>query len=274
VSDLVKLVSLALLEDMPKGDITTDALKCEKKKGQAQLVAKQDLMLSGCSTFAAVFKKTDPKTKIKWRFKDGAFVSKGEVICELLGNLAGLLKGERTALNFLGHLSGIATVTSRFVEKTKGTKCKITDTRKTTPGLRRLEKDAVVHGGGTNHRLNLSDGILIKENHIRAAGCITACVDLLRKKRPKMPIEVEVTGLDEIKEALACKVERVLLDNMDNETTKKAVELIAGRCLIEASGNMTLDRIESVAKLGVDFISVGQITHSAPSADVSLLFER
>jgi len=274
VIDINTIVKQALQEDMPSGDITTDSLGFENKSGKAKLLAKQDLTLSGCTLFDATFKLLDSKTEIKWHFKDGDRVTRGQNICELSGKLSVLLKGERTALNFLGHLSGIATLTSLFVEKTKGTRCKITDTRKTTPGFRNLEKNAVLHGGGSNHRMNLSDGILIKENHIRAAGSILECVKLTRSQHPKMPVEVEVTNLDEINEALSCNTERILLDNMNNELTEKAVKLIAGKSIIEASGNMTLDRIESVAKLGVDFISVGQITHSAPNADVSLLFER
>jgi len=269
-----EIVQWALKEDIPRDDVTTDSLGIESKTGRATLVAKQNLVLSGREVFELSFRELDPGIKIRWNYDDADNISSGQAICVVEGPLVPLLKAERTALNFLGHLSGIATLTAGFAAKMKGTKTKIIDTRKTTPGLRKLEKAAVRHGGGSNHRAHLSERILVKENHIRAVGSIKETVRRLREKSESKPIEIEVTNEKEIAEALSSGVEQVLLDNMTLEQIESAVKLIKGRCLIEASGNMTLDRVESVAKLGVDFISVGQLTHSAPSADVSLLFER
>lgn len=269
-----QIIQQALQEDMPSGDLTTDALRCETKKGQARLVAKQDLVLSGCELFEETFKAVDPRIEIQWRFKDGQNVSRNQEICRLEGSWASLLKGERTALNFLGHLSGIATLTSRFAKKAQGTKTKITDTRKTTPGLRSLEKKAVLDGGGVNHRMDLSSAVLIKENHVAAAGGISEAIMKIRERHPGFPIELEVRDITELKEGLENRIEKVLLDNMTLEEMAEAVKVVGGRCLIEASGNMNLERVDSVIPLGLDFISVGQITHSAPVADVSLLFEK
>jgi nicotinate-nucleotide pyrophosphorylase (carboxylating) len=267
------LIKQALKEDIPGVDLTTDGLKLSSKKGEACLIAKQDLILSGSLLFENTFKRLDQKTKLKWYFTDGSHIKNNSEICVITGQLGSLLKAERTALNFLGHLSGIATLTGSFVSQVAGTQTKIIDTRKTIPGLRKFEKAAVVHGGGENHRMNLSEAILVKENHIRAAGGITKTVTLLRKKWKKLPIEVEVTSEAEIIEALECRVDRLLLDNMALKEMDSAVKLINKRAIIEASGNMTLDRIKSVAKLGVNFISVGSLTHSAPCADISLLFK-
>jgi nicotinate-nucleotide pyrophosphorylase (carboxylating) len=272
--NLQALIALALKEDMPNGDMTTDPLGLESKLGQALLIAKQDLVLSGQEPFEETFKLVDSKSKVIWKKKDGNLIKKNSQVAEITGQLPSLLKSERTALNFLGHLSGIATMTSQFVKETQNSGTQIIDTRKTTPGLRELEKKAVVHGGGGNHRMSLSDGILIKENHIRAAGSITKAVQKVREKWMKTAVEVEVTSPEEISEALKLNVERLLLDNMTNEEMAKAVTQVGGRAIIEASGNMTLDRVKSVAKLGVNFISVGSITHSAPNADLSLLFEK
>jgi nicotinate-nucleotide pyrophosphorylase (carboxylating) len=272
-NNINKLVTEALEEDLPNGDVTTDPLGCSEIRGLAQLVAKQDLVVSGVDIFNQTFKSVDPQTSLDWAVIDGAHVRKNAILCQIKGPLSSLLKAERTALNFLGHLSGVATQTSLFVKETQGTSAQIIDTRKTTPLLRFLEKAAVRHGGGKNHRFNLSDAVLIKENHIRAAGGITAAIEKIRQKH-KLPIEVEVTNPEEIDEALKNGVEKILLDNMSLEETARAVKQIASRALIEASGNMTLDRIQSVAKLGVNFISVGSLTHSAPNADLSLLFER
>lgn len=267
------IVNKALAEDIPSGDITTDPLQCSHW-GKAICLAKAPLTVSGCEPFEMTFKSLTPDIQLKWEASDGDTVSEGQTLCVLSGPLNQLLQGERTALNFLGHLSGIATITHQFVEEVKGTKTKITDTRKTTPLLRDLEKEAVRHGGGVNHRKNLSDGILIKENHIQAAGSITQAVTLIKEAHPNKEIEVEVTNLEEINESLSLGVERLLLDNMNLNRTKEAVEVISGRCLVEASGNMTLDRVRSLALLGIDYISVGRITHSAPTADISLIFQR
>lgn len=267
------LILEALKEDMPQGDITTDSLSLEGKVGTARLIAKSNLILSGSPFFEQTFKAVSDQCKIIWHFKDSEFVAQNEIIAQIAGPLDALLKAERTALNFLGHLSGIATQTFKFVEKVKGTECKITDTRKTTPGMRLYEKTAVKDGGGVNHRLNLSEFALIKENHIRASGSITHAVELVRHKHPNTFIEVEVTNLNELDEALAAKPQRIMLDNMKPDEIIKAVATVNKKCQLEASGNMTLDKVAEVAKLGVDFISVGAITHSAPVADLSLLFE-
>ncbi len=270
--NLDDLIDIALKEDIPHGDITTDPLGLDSKTGSARLVAKQDLVLSGVDLFEMTFKKVDSKTTIIWKKKDGDQIKRDSIIAEIQGTLPHLLKAERVALNFLGHLSGIATLTSKYVNEVLHTPTKIIDTRKTTPCLRILEKLAVTHGGGQNHRMSLSDAVLIKENHIRAAGSITIAVEKIRCKAPKLPIEVEVTSSEEIDEALKLNVERLLLDNMSNDEILSAVKQIGKRAIIEASGNMTLDRVKSVARLGVNFISVGNITHSAPQADLSLLF--
>jgi len=267
-----KIVKAALAEDIPNGDLTTDGLRLAGKMGRAKLVAKEDLMLSGTEPFSITFRTLDPDVQIQWQFNDGDFVFKGQTVCTLSGLLASLLKSERVALNFLGRLSGIATLTRCFADQVKDTKTKILDTRKTTPNLRALEKQAVAHGGGRNHRFSLSDAVLIKENHIRAAGGIADAVSLLRKNH-KGPIEIEVRDLNELQAAIAARVDRVLLDNMSDEDIAQAVREIPGSIQTEASGNMTLDRVGRVAQLGVDFISVGAITHSAPCADLSLLFE-
>lgn len=271
--NLRELVQMSLKEDIPRDDITTDSLDLGDRRGHARLVAKQELILSGREVFEAVFRELDGGVQIQWNFDDADRIEKGAVICQIAGPLANLLKAERTALNFLGHLSGISTLTSNFVERVRGTRTKIIDTRKTTPGLRKLEKTAVRHGGGVNHRAHLSERILVKENHLRAVGGITETVRRLRSKHGSKPIEVEVTNLREVDEALAAGVDQLLFDNMTLEDMAEGVKRVRGRAAIEASGNMSLDRVESVAKLGIDFISVGQLTHSAPSVDVSLLFD-
>lgn len=270
--ELLALVRRALQEDMPSGDLTTDNLQISEHHGRARLVAKEDLVLSGQEVFNLTFQELDPIIKISWQFKDGDLVLKNQTLCVISGKLQALLKAERVALNFLGHLSGIATLTQCFVSQLKSAKTKILDTRKTTPGLRQLEKQAVRHGGGHNHRLNLSAGVLIKENHIRSVGGIKNAVTQIRRATDE-PIEVEVQNLDEVKEAIECKVQSVLLDNMSTEDMKKALQLTPATIRTEASGNMTLERISEVSAIGVDYISVGALTHSAPCADVSLLFE-
>jgi nicotinate-nucleotide pyrophosphorylase (carboxylating) len=267
-----QLVRAALAEDMPRGDITTDGLLLGNKMGRAKLVAKEDLVLSGQDLFSRTFQTVDSAQEIHWHFKDGDLIYSGQTICTVRGPLASLLKSERVALNFLGRLSGIATLTHCFASEVKHTKTKILDTRKTTPTLRALEKKAVLHGGGENHRFSLSDAVLIKENHIRASGGISAAIALLRKKH-KGPIEVEVCNLAEVREAVESKADRILLDNMSNADLAEALKEIPSEIKTEASGNMSLERVRQVADLGVDYISVGAITHSAPSADISLLFE-
>lgn len=262
-----------LQEDAPSGDVTSDCIVPKDLEGTAELIAKQDLYLSGREAFEEVFKSVQPSSKLIWYFENGDSIKKGTLLAHIKANYATLLRAERPALNIFGHLCGIATLTAQYVSQTKGTKTKILDTRKTNPGLRDLEKAAVRHGGGTNHRMNLSDSILLKDNHIKVAGSITEAVLRVKKSKPGMPIEVEVTNSKELDEALKLGVEKVLLDNMTTMEIADSVKKISGRAQIEASGNMTLERINEVAKTGVDFISVGRITHSAPWADVSLEIE-
>lgn len=265
-------IRLAFEEDIPAGDVTTDTIFSETKNGRARLIAKEDLVLSHRSLFERAVRHICPETTFKWEFADGDFALDKQTLCVMQGDLVKILKAERVSLNFLGHLCGIATLTRCFVNQIQHTGCKILDTRKTTPLYRDLEKAAVVHGGGQNHRMNLSDAILIKENHIRASGSIRSAVNKI-KAETKLPIEVETTDLEEVKTAVQLKVSRILLDNMTNEQMAEALKLIPATVKTEASGNMTLERVKSVAELGVDFISVGALTHSAPNADLSLLFE-
>lgn len=269
---LMDLIQAALREDMPHGDLTTDSLALTPRFGQARLIAKEDLVLSGTLAFEQTMLSLDPACRVQWHFKEGDLVLNKQIICHISGDLIQILKAERVALNFIGHLSGIATLTRCFVQQVNHTPCRILDTRKTTPGYRDLEKKAVVHGGGMNHRYNLSDAILIKDNHIMVAGGLGKAVERIREHTNEK-LEVECSTLDEVREAVEKGVDRILLDNMSNEMTKQALDLIPEKTLVEASGNMSVSRVKSVAELGVDFISVGAITHSAPTADVSLLFD-
>ncbi len=265
-------IRVAFQEDLPNGDLTTDTLFSEGKLGRARLVAKEDLVLSHRNLFERAMLYMCPDATFKWEFSDGDFILNKQTMCVIQGDLIKILKAERVSLNFLGHLCGIATLTRCFVNQVKHTNTKILDTRKTMPLYRDLEKAAVVNGGGQNHRMNLSDAILIKENHVRAAGSLRSAINKV-KAETKSPIEVEVTDLEEVKTAVTLKVARLLLDNMTNEQMADALKIIPATVKTEASGNMKLDRVKSVAELGVDFISVGAITHSAPTADLSLLFE-
>ncbi|HVK60697.1 MAG TPA: carboxylating nicotinate-nucleotide diphosphorylase [Bdellovibrionales bacterium] len=269
---LSDLIQAALREDMPRGDLTTDSLALMPRFGQARLIAKEDLVLSGTLAFEQTMLALEPTARVQWHFKEGDLVLKKQVLCHITGDLIQILKAERVALNFVGHLSGIATLTRCFAKEVEHTKTKILDTRKTLPGYRELEKRAVVHGGGVNHRYSLSEAILIKDNHIHVAGGLSKAVERIRQHTNEK-LEVECSNLDEVKEAVTMKVERILLDNMDNETIKASLTLIPEETLVEASGNMTVGRVRSVAETGVDFISVGAITHSAPTADISLLFD-
>lgn len=267
-----ELIALAYAEDMPQGDLTTDNLGLKERPGRAKLIAKEDLVLAGRHLFQDCVHYIDKDAELQWQFKDGDLILNQQAVCWIKGDLLKLLKAERVALNFLGRLSGIATLTRCFVQETRGTKCKILDTRKTTPLLRALEKQAVVAGGGTNHRMGLSDAVLIKENHIRAAGSIAKAIEAVRKAAGA-PIEVEVRTLEEVDMAVSERANRILLDNMSSEEMRQARARIPSFIQVEASGNMTVARIREVAELGVDFISVGALTHSAPTADLSLMFE-
>lgn len=268
----IELIKAAIKEDMPLGDITTESLAVKPKNGEALLKAKEDLVLSGANVFEETILFLEPQAKVKWQFNEGDFIFKGQIICSIEGDLIQVLKAERVALNFLGRLSGIATFTRQFVKAVEGTKTRILDTRKTTPLYRDLEKRAVQHGGGTNHRFNLSDAVLIKDNHISIMNGITKAVQRLRQ-HCDLPIEVEASNLEQVQECVQLNVHRILLDNMSNELLAEALKIIPKSIQTEASGNMNLGRVPSVAQLGVDFISVGALTHSAACADVSLLFD-
>jgi nicotinate-nucleotide pyrophosphorylase (carboxylating) len=273
-SNIDKIILNALKEDMPFGDLTTDSLDINSTSSKAVLIAKQDAVLCGIDIFIRVFLLLDQTVTFNKLKEDGDAVKNGDIIVEFEGPTDILLIGERTALNLLQRLSGIATSTSEFVKAIEGLPTKIADTRKTTPGLRLLEKYAVRCGGGTNHRFCLSDGVLIKDNHIKAAGGIKNAVDLIRKKIPHtIKIEVETESIAMVQEALDAGVDIIMLDNMSIEQMSQAVNLVDKKALTEASGNIGdkgMDEVRNVAKTGVDIISVGRITHSAGSIDISM----
>lgn len=268
------IIIRALKEDMALGDITTDNLIDPESKSTAYLVAKEPGIIAGIQVAERVFTLLDDKVGFLARVEDGQHVEKGEIIAQISGHTSVLLKGERTALNFLQRMSGIATLTNAFCKKVEGTKAVIVDTRKTTPGLRILEKYAVRAGGGRNHRFSLSDGVLIKDNHINACGGIRQAVEKARASVPHtVRIEVEVETLEQVQEALDCGADIIMLDNMDIDTMAKAVKMINGRAIVEASGSVSLETARSIAEAGVDVISVGRITHSAPALDISMKFQ-
>ncbi|MGE5613637.1 MAG: carboxylating nicotinate-nucleotide diphosphorylase [Bacillota bacterium] len=268
-----ELIKTALKEDMPFGDITTDNIVKPGIKARAVLIAKQDMILAGKDVFERVFKILDGNAAFSWKAQDGCKVAKGTVFSEFEGDARALLKGERTALNFLQHMSGIATKTAEFCSVVRDLPVKITDTRKTLPGLRYLEKYAVRMGGGCNHRFCLSDGVLIKDNHIKAAGGISRAVAVARAAMSHTTkIEVETETLEQVEEALEAGADIIMLDNMSLEMMEKAVKLINGRALTEASGNVHLGTLREVALTGVDIISVGELTHSIKAADISMRF--
>ncbi|MBP7138401.1 MAG: carboxylating nicotinate-nucleotide diphosphorylase [Syntrophaceae bacterium] len=270
-SRIQKIIRAALAEDIGTGDITTQATVSPKKKGRAVAVAKENFVVAGLEVFEAVFQCLDPDIVVRKMVADGSRVRKGAVLARVEGRLSAILQAERTALNFFQRMCGIATLTAAYVDAVGKTKAKIYDTRKTVPGLRALDKMAVRQGGGTNHRFGLFDAVLIKDNHIEAAGGIAAAV-AARKKHWKrsFKIEVETKNLREVKEALVCGADIIMLDNMTIHAMKKAVDWVAGRAFIEASGNVTLKRVREIASTGVDGISVGALTHSVRAADISL----
>ncbi|MEK6683671.1 MAG: carboxylating nicotinate-nucleotide diphosphorylase [Nitrospirota bacterium] len=271
LSDLGKIVKQALAEDLVRNDVTTRLLFPKSIQAEATIQVKQEAILAGLPVAEAVFKKVDPRLKFKSLARDGDRVKAGAIVARLEGDGRSLLKGERVALNFLQHLSGIATLTARFVEAIRGTKATILDTRKTTPGLRNLEKYAVRMGGGRNHRMSLSDGILIKDNHLALAESLKTAVGRARKRAPRRcKVEVETTHLKEIEAALLAKADIILLDNMTIPQLKEAVRFINGRALTEASGGVHLNHVREIAETGVDFISIGALTHSAPAVDMSM----
>ena len=266
-----ELIRRALAEDVGAGDITTGAALRGDERGLARAVAKSGLVVAGCAVFGEVFRIWDATLSFSSIRCDGEKAMPGEVIAEISGNLASILTAERVALNLFQRMCGIATLTGRYVEAVKGRKARILDTRKTAPGLRILDKYAVRVGGGYNHRYALFDGVLIKDNHIEAAGGIREAVRRVRSGIPHtLKIEVEVKSSAELEEALAAGADSILLDNMDISEMAEAVKRVAGKIPLEASGNMTLERVGKVADTGVDFISVGALTHSVVAADISL----
>jgi nicotinate-nucleotide pyrophosphorylase (carboxylating) len=267
------IIMNALKEDMPLGDITTDNTVQENSASRGEFIAKETGVVAGLDVAERVFRLLDPSVRFKKNVEDGAHVSKGDIIAEVEGNTRALLKAERTALNLLQRMSGIATKTSKFSGRIKDLPAKIVDTRKTAPGLRYLDKYAVRVGGGQNHRHCLSDGVLIKDNHIKAAGGIKNAIEIVRCRIPHtIKIEVETETLDEVRQALESGADIIMLDNMSIETMIEAVKIINKRALVEASGNVNIETVHSIASTGVDIISVGALTHSVEAFDISLKF--
>ena len=272
IDDLIKT---ALSEDINYIDSTADLLIDESSTSSAYFMSKADGVLAGIEIALRVFTLLDPEMKIELLKKDGDRVKKGDIIANFSGHTRLMLKAERTSLNILQHMSGIATYTDKCVQAVSGTNASITDTRKTLPGLRALQKYAVTVGGGRNHRYNLTDAAMLKDNHIDAYGGIKPAVEALRKKAGHMlQIEVETRSIDEVKEALECGVNVIMLDNMTTEQMSEAVKLINGRAKTEASGNVTLDNIRAVAETGVDIISLGALTHSVTAFDISMKWNK
>jgi len=270
-ADIAVVVERALREDVGSGDLTTHLTVDAGRHARAQLLLKEAGVVAGLDVAIAVFTTLAPDIRVERHVGDGERRSDlPAVLVALEGPARAILTGERTALNLLSHLSGIATLTRRYVDAVLGTGAVILDTRKTTAGLRSLEKYAVRAGGGTNHRAGLYDAILIKDNHLQAAGGVRPAIALARAAVPPLPIEVEADTLDQVREALAAGADRILLDNMPLAWLREAVEIVGGRCPLEASGGVTLATVRAIAETGVDFISVGALTHSAPSVDVSL----
>lgn len=269
--DIDSFILNSLKEDMPMGDITTDNTISEVSKTKAFLIAKEDGIVAGIDVAEKVFKLLDNNITFTKKYRDGDAVKRGDIIIELEGSSRALLKGERLALNLMQRLSGIATKTNEFVSIVKDLPVKIVDTRKTTPGLRYLEKYAVKVGGGTNHRFCLSDGVLIKDNHIAACGGIKEAIEKVRGNIPHtIKIEVETESLEQVQEALEAKADIIMLDNMSNEQMTQAVRLINKAALVEASGNVSLERVREIALTGVDIISIGALTHTVKALDISM----
>ena len=274
-SRVSRLVELALMEDIGMGDVTSDAILPDDQRGEAEFFCKEDGVVAGLDVTALVFQYCDHSVRVTPTVNDGNRISNGTCIARIDGPARSILRGERTALNFLQRMSGIATLTRRFVDAVAGTNAKITDTRKTVPGLRVLDKWAVRLGGGVNHRFGLDDMVLIKDNHIVAAGGITRAVERCRQYLANegldIKIEVETKSLDDVREALRCHgIHRILLDNFPLEALREAVHLIAHAVEVEASGGVTLANVRAIAETGVDYISVGALTHSVKSLDISL----
>lgn len=271
---IIKLIKNALQEDVKNGDITTKATISKSKKAVGKFLVKADGVIAGLEITKAVFKTVDPKIKFEVKTNDGSKVKYGDVVAIVSGKAQSLLTAERTALNFLQRMSGIATSANNYSELVKHTKAKVIDTRKTIPGLRTLDKLAVKLGGCANHRIGLYDMFLIKDNHIEVAGSITkaveACVKYNKKHRTKFKIEVETKNLKEVEEALTTKADIIMLDNFEIDDMKQAVKIINGKCKVEASGGVNLETVKAIAETGVDYISVGALTHSVKALDISL----
>jgi len=272
VDAIEQVVRTALAEDVGEGDVTTEATVDPDALGTAELVVKEAGVVCGLAVAEAVFWALDPDLRFAPLAEEGAVVDRPAAVALVTGPERAILTGERTALNFLGRLSGVATLTRRYVDAVAGTGVAILDTRKTTPGLRALEKHAVVCGGGRNHRFGLDDGILVKDNHLRAAGSIRTAVESLRATTD-LPLEVECDTFEQVSDALDAGVDAILLDNMTLDELRAAVALAAGRARLEASGGVTLENVRAIAETGVDEISIGALTHSARSLDVSLELE-
>ena len=266
------MIRAFLAEDIGRGDLTSESIFDGVQTGRARLVARVACVVAGCGAVAAeVFRVQNPATVVTVHAAEGSRIEPGAVLLTVEGPVVDLLKAERVALNLLQRLSGIATLTASFVDEVRGYPARITDTRKTTPGLRMLEKYAVRAGGGSNHRFNLADGVLIKDNHIAACGSIADAVARVRSQAPHtIRIEVETETLEQVRECLDCRVDIIMLDNMDAATMKEAVALIGGRALVEASGGVRLATVREIAATGVDIISIGALTHSAPSCDIGM----
>lgn len=265
------LILMALKEDITSEDVTTNAIMPNACKGEVDLICKQDGIIAGLEVFARVFTLLDDTTEFAFKVKDGDSVTKGQLLAKITGDIRILLSGERVALNYLQRMSGIATYTNQIVKLLAGSNIKLLDTRKTTPNMKVFEKYAVTVGGGHNHRYNLSDGVLIKDNHIGAAGSVTKAIEMAREYAPFVrKIEIETENLAMVKEAVAAKADIIMLDNMSHEMMKEAVKIIDGRAQTECSGNVTRENIAKLKDIGVDFISSGALTHSAPILDLSL----
>ena len=266
-----ELIMMALREDITSEDVSTNAVMPTATKGTVDLIAKEDGVIAGLDIYARVFTILDEKTEIDFHCKDGDEVKKGELMATVTGDIRVLLSGERVALNYLQRMSGIATYTRQVAKLLEGSKVTLLDTRKTTPNCRVFEKYAVRVGGGCNHRYNLSDGVLLKDNHIGAAGSVTKAIQMAKAYAPFVrKIEIEVETLEQVKEAVEAGADIIMLDNMTPEVMKQAVELIDGRALIECSGNITKENIQKIREIGVDFVSSGALTHSAPILDISM----
>ncbi len=270
-----EIIERALREDINYVDAATDYLLDDDDVSTARFVAKASGILCGIDIAVRVFEMLDKDVKVQINIKDGGKVEKGDIIAVVTGKTKAILKAERTSLNILQHMSGIATETAKYAECCKGTRAHVTETRKTLPGLRAIEKYAVTVGGGKNHRYNLSDGAMLKDNHIDAYGSITKAVEALRSRMGHMiKIEVEVRNEEELREALSCNADVIMLDNMTCEQMKKCVEIADGKAVLEASGNVTLDNMAEVAATGVDIVSVGALTHSVKAFDISLRIDK